>query len=226
MECNSAPVALRSLSYGLVLAEFADSSVRLLDTASNAPDKSAATTVPQLSTHALTQAVVRCGAYVRLGVGGGVWPMCAMDVCVGAVGGGHLVCCVWVEPCPSSHLPYCSFLPLVCLRMQRPHGPPVHTLVGWPRARMGPAPAPPADASHCVDAPCARVAVLHHGDGRRGCRCRHCGQPWHGTRRDDGPGAHPTLGVQATWKGARRAPCAGDAGVHHVLVMQACTMCW
>ncbi|GAX84070.1 hypothetical protein CEUSTIGMA_g11494.t1 [Chlamydomonas eustigma] len=56
MDCNSEPLSLQQLSYGLILAEFADSSVRILDSASAATDKSAATTVPQLSMHNLRTA--------------------------------------------------------------------------------------------------------------------------------------------------------------------------
>ncbi|MEW5315346.1 MAG: hypothetical protein WDW38_006784 [Sanguina aurantia] len=50
MDCNSPVASLRQLSYGLVLAEFQDSSIRLLDAHSTKADKAVVTTVPQLST--------------------------------------------------------------------------------------------------------------------------------------------------------------------------------
>lgn len=56
MECNSEPRSLKQLSFSLILASFADSSVRILDSASTSPDKAAITTVPQLSTSSLLTA--------------------------------------------------------------------------------------------------------------------------------------------------------------------------
>ncbi len=41
LECNSAPLALRKLKSGLILAEFADCSVRLLDVTSERVRRSA-----------------------------------------------------------------------------------------------------------------------------------------------------------------------------------------
>jgi len=49
-------LSVKSLCPAPVIAEFSDSSVRILDNASLAPDKSAVTTVPQLSTHNLRMA--------------------------------------------------------------------------------------------------------------------------------------------------------------------------
>eukprot|EP00200_Dunaliella_tertiolecta_P016698 CAMPEP_0202421704 /NCGR_PEP_ID=MMETSP1128-20130828/50477_1 /ASSEMBLY_ACC=CAM_ASM_000463 /TAXON_ID=3047 /ORGANISM="Dunaliella tertiolecta, Strain CCMP1320" /LENGTH=1700 /DNA_ID=CAMNT_0049029737 /DNA_START=44 /DNA_END=5146 /DNA_ORIENTATION=- len=53
LECNSVPQVLHRVNTGLILAEFADCSVRLLDVGSDRMDKSAAVTVPQLSTNNL-----------------------------------------------------------------------------------------------------------------------------------------------------------------------------
>ncbi|KAG2494055.1 hypothetical protein HYH03_007699 [Edaphochlamys debaryana] len=59
MDCNSAVTCLRPVSPGLILAEFADSSVRLLDAADNVRlDKAVVTTMPQLSSQSLAAAAV------------------------------------------------------------------------------------------------------------------------------------------------------------------------
>ncbi|GFR49528.1 hypothetical protein Agub_g11572 [Astrephomene gubernaculifera] len=59
MDCNSPVTHLRHVSYGLILAEFADSSVRLLDASdASRSDKAVVTTMPQLSSQQLVAAAV------------------------------------------------------------------------------------------------------------------------------------------------------------------------